>query len=70
MNLGIGYATTFACFGLNVYYIVILAWTVHYLYNSFSSVPPWSHCNNTWNTLNCTTGNDGGTIDAATEYWW
>jgi len=47
---GIGIATTVIVFLLNVYYIVVLAWGIYYLYMSMTSVLPWSHCNNTWNT--------------------
>ena len=47
---GIGVATTTIVFLLNIYYIVVLAWSIYYLYMSMTSVLPWSHCNNTWNT--------------------
>ena len=47
---GVGIATTVIVFLLNVYYIVVLAWSIYYLYMSMTSVLPWSHCNNTWNT--------------------
>ena len=50
---GIGVATTIIVFLLNVYYNVILAWTLYYLFASFTSVLPWSHCNNEWNTEFC-----------------
>jgi len=49
-SAGIGIATTVIVFLLNVYYIVVLAWSIYYLYMSMTSVLPWSHCNNTWNT--------------------
>jgi SNF family Na+-dependent transporter len=51
---GIGVATTVIVFLLNIYYIVILAWDVNYLVMAFTSVLPWSHCNNEWNTDRCT----------------
>ena len=40
----------------NIYYQVILAWGFYYLFASFTSVLPWSHCNNEWNTPNCKLG--------------
>ncbi|XP_065350626.1 sodium- and chloride-dependent GABA transporter 2-like [Cloeon dipterum] len=73
---GIGYGTTLICFSLNVYYIVILAWTVHYFYNSFTTELPWSSCNNWWNTDRCFSPLDPQTnltnaskVDAVIEYW-
>ncbi|KAL0159665.1 hypothetical protein M9458_043390, partial [Cirrhinus mrigala] len=39
----IGYASIVIVSLLNIYYIVILAWGLYYLF----------HCNNKWNTENC-----------------
>ena len=50
---GIGYATTVITFLMNMYYIVILAWSLYFMFMSFSDVLPWSHCENPWNTANC-----------------
>jgi len=50
---GIGYATTVITFLMNIYYIVILAWSLYYMFMSFSSVLPWAHCQNEWNTKKC-----------------
>ena len=50
---GIGYATTVITFLMNIYYIVILAWSLYFMFMSFSTVLPWAHCNNPWNTKNC-----------------
>lgn len=36
-----------------VYYNVIVAWTLYYLFMSFRAVLPWSTCGNWWNTKNC-----------------
>ncbi|XP_054845094.1 sodium- and chloride-dependent betaine transporter-like [Eublepharis macularius] len=50
---GIGYASQVIESYLNVYYIIILAWALFYLFNSFTSVLPWASCNNPWNTEHC-----------------
>lgn len=36
-----------------VYYNVIVAWTLYYLFMSFRAVLPWSTCGNWWNTDRC-----------------
>lgn len=50
---GIGYASIVIVTLLNVYYIVILAWGVYYLFHSFTTVLPWAHCHQEWTTPNC-----------------
>ncbi|XP_062566901.1 sodium- and chloride-dependent creatine transporter 1-like [Saccostrea cucullata] len=50
---GIGIATLLINFLCNTYYIVIMAWGLYYLYSSMSSILPWSHCQNEWNTNKC-----------------
>ncbi|XP_033748222.1 sodium- and chloride-dependent glycine transporter 2-like [Pecten maximus] len=34
---------------------IVQCWAIEYLVNSFSSVLPWTTCDNPWNTLECTT---------------
>ena len=50
---GIGYATLVVVFLGNIYYEVILAWSLRYLFASFSSDVPWKYCNQEWNTKCC-----------------
>nr|XP_023015829.1 sodium- and chloride-dependent GABA transporter 1-like [Leptinotarsa decemlineata] len=50
---GVGYATMTIVFLLDVYYCVIIAWTLFYIFSSFSDPLPWSDCDNWWNTENC-----------------
>lgn len=50
---GIGYASVFIVQFLNIYYIVILGWALFYMFASFTSKLPWSHCDNPWNTPQC-----------------
>ncbi|MEQ2286355.1 hypothetical protein AMECASPLE_001593 [Ameca splendens] len=50
---GIGYATQVIEAHLNVYYIVILAWAIFYLFNCFTTELPWAGCGHYWNTENC-----------------
>uniref|UniRef100_A0A670I660 Transporter n=1 Tax=Podarcis muralis TaxID=64176 RepID=A0A670I660_PODMU len=50
---GIGYASIVIVSLLNVYYIIILAWGLYYLFHSFTSKLPWAFCDQEWNTKNC-----------------
>ncbi|XP_077791255.1 sodium- and chloride-dependent betaine transporter-like isoform X2 [Podarcis muralis] len=76
---GIGYASQVIESFLNVYYIIILAWALFYLFNSFAAVLPWASCSNTWNTalcvdfLNSSSSEDNimpaNATSPATEFW-
>ncbi|XP_069795977.1 sodium- and chloride-dependent GABA transporter 3 isoform X2 [Narcine bancroftii] len=50
---GIGYATQVIEAHLNVFYIIVLAWAIFYLFNCFTSELPWATCGHYWNTENC-----------------
>jgi len=42
-------------FFLDIYYCVIIAWTLFYLISSFTAIPdlPWDTCDGSWNTPAC-----------------
>ncbi|KAG5336886.1 SC6A1 protein, partial [Acromyrmex charruanus] len=52
---GVGYATMTIVFFLDVYYCIIIAWTLFYLISMFVNLPtvPWSGCGKWWNTVDC-----------------
>lgn len=47
---GIGMASVVIESYLNIYYIIILAWALFYLFSSFTWELPWTTCSNSWNT--------------------
>ncbi|XP_050304515.1 sodium- and chloride-dependent GABA transporter 1-like isoform X2 [Anthonomus grandis grandis] len=55
---GVGFATMTIVFLLDVYYCIIIAWTLFYIISTFSSLPelPWDGCGNWWNTGDCFVG--------------
>nr|XP_021488323.1 sodium- and chloride-dependent betaine transporter [Meriones unguiculatus] len=50
---GIGMASVVIESYLNIYYIIILAWALFYLFSSFTWELPWTTCTNSWNTEHC-----------------
>ncbi|XP_053214889.1 sodium-dependent serotonin transporter-like [Panonychus citri] len=62
---GIGYGICFIDLYLASYYNTIIAWAVYYLFASFNSELPWTSCNNTWNTPNCRTLKERGSINSS-----
>ncbi|XP_019947904.2 sodium- and chloride-dependent betaine transporter-like [Paralichthys olivaceus] len=50
---GVGMASQVATFYLSTFFIIILAWNIFYMINSFKSPLPWSTCDNWWNTELC-----------------
>lgn len=55
---GVGYSAIMMVFLENVYYIIVVTWTLFYLFNTFFYLPdlPWSSCENgngTWANEKC-----------------
>lgn len=50
---GIGFCVVLIAFYADFFYNVIIAWSLHFFFASFTSVLPWSHCNNSWNSPQC-----------------
>ncbi|XP_025829796.1 sodium- and chloride-dependent GABA transporter 1-like isoform X2 [Agrilus planipennis] len=52
---GVGYATMTLVFLLDVYYCIIISWTLYYIMSTFVYMPnlPWRSCDNSWNTERC-----------------
>jgi len=59
---GIGWASLVIVFWLNVYYIVILAWNLFYLFQAFDPSLPWTRCDGWWNTPCCSSTSVNGTL--------
>jgi len=55
---GVGYSAIMMVFLENVYYVIVVTWTLYYLFNVFVDMPslPWSDCHKgeeTWATDKC-----------------
>uniref|UniRef100_H2ZFK7 Transporter n=1 Tax=Ciona savignyi TaxID=51511 RepID=H2ZFK7_CIOSA len=56
---GIGYGMMVVSFLVAIYYNVIIAWSLFYMFASFQSVLPWtSSCGKDWNVNSCVQTND------------
>ncbi|XP_050717625.1 sodium-dependent dopamine transporter-like isoform X2 [Eriocheir sinensis] len=53
---GVGYCAVLVAYFVSFYYNVIIAWSIYFVYASFSFTLPWTSCNNTWNTKDCWDG--------------
>ncbi|CAK9299252.1 unnamed protein product [Gordionus sp. m RMFG-2023] len=50
---GLGIASVMIAFVVGLYNIVIVTWSLFYVFKSFGSTLPWSTCLNKWNTKSC-----------------
>ncbi|XP_076362609.1 sodium- and chloride-dependent GABA transporter 1-like isoform X2 [Tachypleus tridentatus] len=50
---GIGFASMTMIGLCNIYYIVLIAYTLFYLINSFRTQLPWEKCGSSWNSHRC-----------------
>ncbi|XP_031829475.2 sodium- and chloride-dependent glycine transporter 1 isoform X4 [Nomia melanderi] len=53
---GTGYCTLVVILWVLVYYMVIVAWTIFYIFASFMPKLSWAYCDNDFNTNNCYSG--------------
>lgn len=53
---GVGFASIVVSFLVCIYYNVIIAWSMFFLFQSFRSDVPWRNCGNKWNTDKCWAG--------------
>lgn len=51
MFAGLGYGMAIVSAVACIYYNVIIAWAIYYIYQSYSV--SWSSCDNAWNTPSC-----------------
>ncbi|CAG0888136.1 unnamed protein product [Cyprideis torosa] len=50
---GVGYCMFLASIMVAIYYNMIIAWTIYYMFASFTTDLPWQHCGQTYNTEAC-----------------
>lgn len=53
MARGIGFGMIMVSFLVSIYYNMIIAWCLLYMFQSFRKDVPWRTCDNTWNTPLC-----------------
>ena len=51
--VGVGYTAVMASALCCIYYIVIIAYIIFYLFASMAKELPWRTCGNEWNTERC-----------------
>ncbi|XP_075751419.1 sodium- and chloride-dependent GABA transporter 1-like [Rhipicephalus microplus] len=76
MFKGVGIASLVVLMLSSVYNMVIVAWILFYLISSFTTVLPWKHCGNYWNTDRCWEHNythpmppHNRTVTPIVEFW-
>ncbi|XP_072836596.1 sodium-dependent noradrenaline transporter [Pogona vitticeps] len=66
---GVGYAVILIALYVGFYYNVIIAWSLYYLFSSFTlGELPWTKCGNPWNSPNCTNPRNGSSFVTGTSY--
>ncbi|KAJ1083226.1 hypothetical protein NDU88_003386 [Pleurodeles waltl] len=67
---GVGYAVILIALYVGFYYNVIIAWSLYYLFSSFTTKLPWTSCGNKWNSPNCTDPKllNGSLLSNGTKY--
>ncbi|CAL8277110.1 unnamed protein product [Boreogadus saida] len=60
---GLGFGNQVVVLYSGVYYIVILAWAILFLFFSFHAELPWATCGNSWNTETCFEHGHNGTSE-------
>ena len=53
---GVGFASMMVSFLVCVYYNIIIAWCLYFLFLSFRKDVPWKSCGNWWNSEKCYAG--------------
>ncbi|XP_067049177.1 sodium- and chloride-dependent GABA transporter 2-like isoform X1 [Acropora muricata] len=53
---GVGFASMMVSFLVCVYYNIVIAWCLYYLFLSMAKDVPWKSCGNWWNTPKCLSG--------------
>ncbi|XP_077983175.1 sodium-dependent noradrenaline transporter-like [Glandiceps talaboti] len=56
MFKGAGWAVVLMAYYVALYYNVIIAWSIYFLFSSFTKILPWTTCENSWNSVYCYDG--------------
>ena len=54
---GLGFAMLLVTFYVSIYYNVIIAWTLFYMFSGMQAILPWSYCRNDTLHMHCHEGN-------------